>query len=88
MEITMSVRRRDRFGSLRTAALALLALGTMAAQPSLAQDRTLATLADVPVLMPAPYHPQMATAVYSSSLYDGQPYYGGANRGAGAHYWH
>lgn len=84
----MSVRRRGRFGRLRTAALALLAFGTMAAQPLLAQDRTLATLADVPVLMPAPYHPQMATAVYSSSLYDGYPYYGGANRGVGAHYWH
>ena len=84
----MSVWRGGRFVSPRTAALALLALGAMAAQPSLAQDRTLATLADVPVLMPAPYHPQMATAVYSSSLYDGQPYYGGANRGAGAHYWH
>ena len=84
----MSVRRRGRFGSLRTASLALLAFGPMAAQPAFAQDRTLATLADVPVLMPAPYHPQMAMAVYSSSLYDGHPYYGGANRGAGAHYWH
>lgn len=52
------------------AVLAVLALGTLAAQPSLAQDRTLATLADVPALVPAPHHPQAITAVYSSSLFD------------------
>lgn len=73
----MSVRRRGGF-ALRSAALALLALGTVAVQPSLAQDRTLASLADVPALTLAPYHPHMATAVYSSSLYES----------GGAHFWH
>lgn len=84
----MPVRIPGRFGSLRIAAFAVLALGTVAAQPSLAQDRTLATLADVPVLVPAPYHPQMATAVYSSSLDDGQPSYGGAYQSGAPHFWH
>jgi hypothetical protein len=88
LEIAMSVRRRSRFGNFGTAALALLALGAMATQPSLAQDRTLATLADVPALMPAPYHPHAFNAVYSSLLYDGYPYYGGVYQGGGAHYWH
>lgn len=83
----MSVRNRGGL-KLRTAALAVLALGALAAQPSLAQDRTLATLADVPALVPAPYHQQMAAAVYSSSLSDGQPYYGGAYKSGGAHHWH
>ena len=72
----MPVRNRGGL-KLRTAAFALLALGAVAASPALAQDRTLASLADVPAIMPTPYHPQMATAVYSSSLYDG-----------GAHFWH
>jgi hypothetical protein len=84
----MSVRIPGRFGSLGLAAFAVLALGTLAAQPSLAQGRTLATLADVPALVPAPYHPQMATAVCSSSLYDGQPNYGGAYQSGSAHFWH
>jgi hypothetical protein len=79
MEIMMSVRTPGRFGSLRTAAFAALALGAVAAQPSLAQDRTLATLADVPALVPAPHHPQAITAVYSSSLFD---------QSGGTHFWH
>jgi hypothetical protein len=83
MEITMSVPTRAGIASFRIGALALLALGVVASQPVLAQDRTLATLADVPALMPAPYHPHSVTAVYSSSLFDGQPYYGG-----GTHNWH
>jgi hypothetical protein len=78
----MSVRRRVRPGNFAAAALALLALGTVAAQPAPAQDRTLATLADVPAVMPAPYHPHTATAVYSASLYEGSPYYGVVR------YWH
>ncbi|HML10479.1 MAG TPA: hypothetical protein VK432_06420 [Stellaceae bacterium] len=78
----MSVGRRGRFGILGTAAFALLALGAAVAPPSLAQDRTLATLADVPAVMPAPFHPHVATAVYSASLYDGRPYHGGVR------YWH
>jgi len=84
----MPVRISGRLGSLSIAAFAVLVLGAMAAQPSLAQDRTLATLADVPALVPAPYHPQMATAVYSSSLSDGQPNYGGAYQSGSAHFWH
>lgn len=84
----MSVRRRGGTTRLRLAALALLALGTLAARPALAQDRTLATLADVPILVPVPYHPHNVTAVYSSSLYDSQPYYGGAYQGGAAHHWH
>lgn len=83
----MSVRNRGGL-TLRTAAFALLALGAMTAPPSLAQDRTLATLADVPALVPAPYHPHTATAIYSAMLYDHTPYYGGVYQGGGAHYWH
>jgi hypothetical protein len=78
----MTVRRRGRLGNFSTAALALLALGGVAVQPSLAQNRTLATLGDVPTLMPAPFHPHAATAVYSAMLYDGSPYYGVLR------YWH
>jgi hypothetical protein len=88
MEITMSVPTPGGITGLRIGALAMLALSIVASQPSLAQDRTLATLADVHALVPAPYHPQMATAVYSSSLYDGQPYYGGVYQSGGAHFWH
>ena len=39
-------------------------------------------------MIPAPYHPQTATAVYSAALYDGSSYYGGVYAGAGTHYWH
>jgi len=53
-----------------------------------AQTRSLATLADVPIYVPAPYHPHTATVVHSSILYDGYSYYGGASPNAGAHYWH
>lgn len=76
----MSVPTRAGIAKFRIGALALLALGVVASQPVMAQDRTLATLADVPALVPAlvpaPHHPQTVTAVYSSSLYEGQPYYG------------
>jgi hypothetical protein len=87
MEITMSVRRRGRLGSLGTAALTLLTFVAVAAQPTLAQTRTLAILADVPALMLAPYHPQTITVLYSSPLYDSHPYYG-VNQSGGARYWH
>lgn len=74
----MSVSRRRGIGGLGTAVLALVAFAAVAAQPALAQTRSMAILADVPTLMPAPYHPHMAGAVYSSSLYES----------GGAHYWH
>ena len=56
--------------------------------PASAQTRSLASLADVPVYVPAPYHPHTATAVHSSMLYDGYPYYGGGHGATGPHYWH
>jgi hypothetical protein len=61
--------------------------GIAVMQPAGAQTRSLATLADVPVFVPAPYHPHTATAVHSSMLYDGYPSYGVYSSG-GAHYWH
>lgn len=74
---------------LAAGAFAMLCVGIASVQPSPAQTRTLASLADVPALMPAPYHPPMSTAVYSTMLYDGHPYYGGVYQGSGgAHYWH
>ena len=79
----MSVPTRGGIATLRISAFAFLAaLGVVASQPALAQDRILATLADVPALVPAPNHPHNITAVYSSSLYDGQPYHGGAYQGS------
>ena len=84
----MSLRKCGGIGKLGTGAFAALALGAALSQPALAQTRTLTILADVPVLVPAPYHPHVATAVYSAMLYDGYPYYGGLYRGGGARYWH
>ena len=69
--------------------LVFVLLGCIAVmQPACAQTRSLVTLADVPVYVPAPYHPHVATAVHSSMLYDGYPYYAGVSSSAGAHYWH
>jgi hypothetical protein len=53
-----------------------------------AQTRSLATLANVPVYVPAPYHSHTATTVHSSMLYDDNPYYAGVHSNAGVHYWH
>jgi hypothetical protein len=79
MSVLLSSGWSRRFG---VAALALFGLGVATLQPVLAQSRTIASLGDVPTVMPTPYHPHTATAVYSSALYDGYPYYGRA------HYWH
>jgi hypothetical protein len=88
MEWAMSAYRQS--GWLKRLCVSVFVfLGCVVAMQSAdAQTRTLATLADVPVYVPAPYHPHMATAVYSSMLYDGSPYYAGASPSAGAHYWH
>jgi hypothetical protein len=53
-----------------------------------AQTRSLAALADVPVYVPAPYHPHITTGVHSSMLYDDSPYYAGVHSNASVHYWH
>jgi hypothetical protein len=84
----MPVRKCGWIKRRAAGALVLLVLGAALTQPVLAQSRTLASLADVPAFIPAPYHPQNVTAAYSAVLYDGQPYYGGAYLGVGAHYWH
>ena len=68
------------------AALAVAGIALIHAQPGVAQTRTIASLGEVPTLVPAPYHPQ--TAHYSSTLYDSHPYYGGIHFGVGPHYWH
>jgi hypothetical protein len=70
------------------AALAVAGIALVQIQPGTAQTRTIASLGDVPTLVPAPYHPQTATAHYSSALYDSHPYYGGIYLGVGPHYWH
>jgi len=69
-------------------AVAVVSLAAVSAYPASAQSRTLATLADVPALVPAPYHPHSVTAVYSSALYDLYPYYGRVYQGGAPHYWH
>ena len=73
---------------LGVGALALVGLGIATVQPAPAQTRLLSSLGDVPSLAPAPYHPHAITAVYSGSLYDSHPYYGGVYLGGGVHYWH
>lgn len=83
----MSVGKRGGFAGIATRALAALTLGVAMSQPVMAQSRTLATLADVPALVPAPYHAHSLTSTYSAALYD-TPYYGGVYQGGGAHYWH
>ncbi|HWD59735.1 MAG TPA: hypothetical protein VG308_15720 [Stellaceae bacterium] len=80
-----ALTRRRWLARLGFGTFALLGLGLATLPPASAQSRTLAMLADVPALVPAPYHPQAATAVYSASLYDGQPF---AHESGGAHYWH
>jgi len=68
---------------------ALVLLGCLAImQAATAQTRTLFSLADVPVYVPAPYHPHNLAAVYSSSLYDGQRHTGATSWGDGTHSWH
>lgn len=71
-------------GKIKCCVVAVLAVAGIALvhpQPGAAQTRTLATLADVPTLMPAPYHPSVSAVHVSSALYD--PY-----GGVGLHYWH
>jgi hypothetical protein len=78
-------------GSIKHCAVAVLALAGIALVhplPGAAQTRTIASLGDVPTLVPAPYHPQTSTAHVSSALYDSHPYYGGVYFGIGPHYWH
>jgi hypothetical protein len=70
------------------AVAATAGIGLAHPQAGVAQTRTLATLADVPTFVPAPYHPHMSTAHLSSALYDSHPYYGGAYLGGGPRYWH
>jgi hypothetical protein len=75
------------FGWFAIVASAALLLGGLSLQSASAQTRTLTSLADVPALIPAPYHPHTWTAVYGASFYDGYPYYGGVYSG-GARYLH
>jgi len=75
------------FGPFAIVVSAALFLGGLSLQPASAQTRTLTTLADVPALIPVPYHPHSLTAVYGASSYDGYPYYGGVYVG-GARYLH
>ena len=77
-------RRSGGFVRLGIGALALAGLAFVVVQPAAAQSRTLASLGDVPVFVPAPYHPHNVTANYSAALYDEHGDYGGG----GAHYWH
>ena len=80
----MSVLTRShRLTRLGVGSLALLGLGVMSLQPASAQTRTLASLADVPAYVPAPYHPHVASASYGYSAYDGVYFASG-----GARYWH
>jgi hypothetical protein len=62
----------------------VVGLGAVTLLPAAAQTRTLASLSDVPVYVPAPYHPHAATTYYGSALYSS---YDGVSPG-GAHYWH
>jgi hypothetical protein len=80
-------REMSGFGPFVIAASVVLLLAAFSFQPASAQTRTLTTLADVPALIPVPYHPHTLTAVYGASLYDGHPYYGGVYAG-GARYLH
>jgi len=72
-------------------AIAILAIAGIAlVHPNLgaAQTRTVASLGDVPTLVPAPYHPHMSTGHFSWALFESHPYYSGIYFGAGPHYWH
>jgi hypothetical protein len=91
MELTMAACRQGGWREHPCVSafvlFAFVLFGCVAAmQPASAQTRSLASLADVPIYVPAPYHPHTATAVYGAALYD--DYYGGAHWGAGPHYWH
>jgi hypothetical protein len=88
MELTMAACQQSGWRKHLCISVFVL-FGCVAAMPPAgAQTRSLASLADVPVYVPAPYHPHTATAIQSAMLYDGYPYYGGAYWGAGPHYWH
>jgi hypothetical protein len=85
----MSVLTRSRWlMRLGGGTLALSVLGGVSLQSALAQTRTLASLADVPTYIPAPYYPHASTAAYGAVRYDSYPYYGSVHLGLGAHYWH
>jgi hypothetical protein len=85
----MSVLTRSRWlMRLCAGARALSVLGVVSVPSALAQTRTLASLADVPAYVPAPYHSHASTAAYGAVLYDSDPYYGNVHLGFGAHYWH
>jgi hypothetical protein len=73
------------FGPFAIAISLMLLLGALGLQPASAQTRTLTSLADVPVLIPAPYHPHTRTVVYGAAFYDGYPYYGGVYAGGARH---
>ncbi len=78
-------------GRIKQCAVAVFAIAGIALvhpYSGAAQTRTIAGLGDVPTLVPAPYHPHLSTAHYSSALYESHPYYGGMYLGIGPHYWH
>jgi len=69
---------------------ALVSAGTAATivSPAFAQTRTLVSLSDVPVFVPAPYPPQTLTAYRNATLYDSHLYYGSVYLSGGVRYWH
>lgn len=79
-----------RGGWVKRLGMAAIVLGgALSGQPGLAQTRTLATLSDVPVYVPAPYHQHIFASYYSAAApYDSHPYYGGNHSGVGTHHWH
>lgn len=85
MSVVTRRRWAARFGA---GAFVVLACSMAIANPVSAQSRAVASLGDVPALVPAPYHSGNITATYSAALYDGQSYNTGANQAGGAHYWH
>jgi len=72
----------------RLSVSALVLFGCALAAPgAMAQTRTQFTLADVPVYVPAPYHPHSVTA-NSSSLYDAPASSATTSDSNGTHSWH
>lgn len=69
------------FGRLGMAAIVLLGMAAVAQSVS-AQTRTLTTLSDVPIYVPAPYYPHIFASYYSIAPY------GGTYSSVEAHYWH
>jgi hypothetical protein len=68
---------------------ALILFGcALAASGAMAQTRTQLTLADVPVYVPAPYHPHSVTAINSPSLYDAPASSAATSDSNGTHSWH